>query len=472
MLNKDYENKESAVRNMVVLSEQVHLDDDGHVLNRSLSNSVYQAFPGVKVSYQARATIRKGRQECDEPVDVTNVDVSPKEDNKRDLYLSSTYFTRNGGGKLPANFTDIEDGTLNLVLWNPGVLEYVLTMSGTIKCFSEVHKVAPVIRIRLVSFSSALNTALSACHHTSYQGLSNIAQRQCVLSVLKVTNDEKPPVKGINGFVDSASEAQFGFMQLVLGKAWLSESSNPLGPTKVLFSTKEAQLLDCRVEQNGTCISPAIDVRGGQLSNQEFFTNLTMFLPPYSSDKSCDYGSLEVVHRYETGFVYALYLMVKLGKLEANDTFWVPFDRVVYSPVINSTCPTANSEDKKACGQGLGILGKEDDQFSNSWDVGEDGNKNFSLLLDFKWKSDFATIPTWTGNTLQISPSRIALAAYFEGSTGNSWIVCPNTAVEEQVLEEGLPLLDGDLVDSLYPNAENKFSIQGGSVSVDEFLEI
>ena len=35
MLNKDYENKESAVRNMVVLSEQVHLDDDGHVLNQS-----------------------------------------------------------------------------------------------------------------------------------------------------------------------------------------------------------------------------------------------------------------------------------------------------------------------------------------------------------------------------------------------------------------------------------------------------
>lgn len=40
MLNKDYENKESAVGNMVVLSEQVHLDDDGHVLSRFLSNSV------------------------------------------------------------------------------------------------------------------------------------------------------------------------------------------------------------------------------------------------------------------------------------------------------------------------------------------------------------------------------------------------------------------------------------------------
>ena len=357
-------------------------------------------FPGEMVTYQAMANIKKGKRECKKPINVEKVTLSRMENGAlKPTAISSTEFNPYTGEHTytPASLV-AKGGEVSFILWDPAITEYTLTMTGTVKCFSQTHTVSPTYTITVKHPEVVLNGPRSQCKAPSYDLNTNSVKVECDVVSQTITG-------GPNG-------ATYGFLQLAQ-----ADTGFKIGGSSSNILKIDKNALDCRKMVNEKCEGVISDIQEGNLQ-RSFVTQSSVFTAPYSSATNCDYSQLNKVDQYNLDLTYATYFMMR-----PKDGVWVPLARAKYQPKAEINC---NKE--KGCGLGLGRESVEKDSYSEPW--ANPTEKAFDINLDTGWKSK-ATIPTWSSIFQEHKADKVALAAYFQESTGNSWIMCPNPSFVE-----------------------------------------
>lgn len=364
-------------------------------------------YPGQLVTYAAFARVKKGKKTCEKPIDVTKVTLTPSApaSNKAEdpIALSSTDFSPEGGGKFVSADLKAKGNEVTFLLWDPAQGSYRLTMGGTVSCFGQTLEVKPEYTIVVKHPTLLLDDANSSCASPTYDLATNVASTNCNVRIKTVEGGPSP------------ASVTYGLLQL----AQADVKFQALSEAPILNIGENS--LDCKEEVSGKCAS-SITKQGSVLDNTNLQTISSIFTAPYSSATECDYSALNVVNKYNADFTYATYFMMK-----PSGGYWVPFARTqAYKPGMKVTCAQ-----EKGCGLGLGT---QEEKYSTPWTVST--QKVAEIKLDLVgWKAQ-ATLPNWKGifqDQASEESQYIALAAYFEGSKGNSWIMCPNPSFVETV---------------------------------------
>lgn len=339
------------------------------------------------------------------------------------------------------------------IFWAPSG-EYRLIMGGSTHCFKKTTKCDSATRFSMAFPNATLNR--SYCGAPAIDNLTNTVgyQKGCSISW---------------SIKDRPGGAQFGSLQ-ILQKA--SVSFGVGGQTIGVLSFAPEEEGNWAVDCGGNCKSTTImDIKdeavGGRveftLSNPKGSASLPLvFMAPYVSlGNDLDYSKLSVVNGYEFSFVYASYLMMKPKGGE-----WVPIAKTKsYTLAATVGCSKGGE-----CGTGLGIKG---DSFSSGWSFTTPASevaleqdrlsgKGKKVLELPNWKAGLSASDVFEKSKYS------AIAAYFEGSTGNSWVLSKASGAG-QVLAEGA--VDGGYWVG-YEGLDQSRDLQVSSPEVSEFIDL
>lgn len=394
---------------MSVFSADVLIDDGGAFVSQSNEVAVFNVSPGESLLYEGRGRVKSlsGKIICDEKItEIQSLAISPDFIGDGPAALSNTTFeiTDPGIRYSAKNFTkSIEDNEnpVNFLLWTPAFDRldslYRLDMLGKIDCGGYgVYSVLASADINVVP--PHVPPFSGECHNVLYKQESNTASYSCSFSQQE----------------ESSVGAEFGVLALWRKFNTTLSFDRPFDRRDRSVIDVQAPVLSCPDEEDGHCRGSSIYV-GKQLS----FSPPSVFLAPHIGLSSCDYGQLYPVYLYSYFFEVSVYVMMKINVSNDDSSYWVPVSSLLVQGSEQNLSFKASCSSSGKCGNGLGL--GEEPFGGESWSFS--GGKAMKF-----YQSPVKSLPIgWNFTTESVygQSNFLALAAYFEGSSGNSWIVCP-----------------------------------------------